>query len=87
MVNSVETGVVDAQIFNCLASQAAAARTQNGVLVLRVRFTSETTTTHGAELPYVWGMTNSALANYVMDTWGGFARDPENYLVKQGWPT
>jgi carboxylesterase type B len=87
MVNSREMGVGDAQIFNCPASKAAAARTQHGVLAWRVRFYGGGSTGHGAELPFVFGSKAGALSNYVMDTWGGFAKDPKNYLIKQGWPT
>lgn len=36
---------------------------------------------------FVFGSKAGALSNYAMDTWAGFARDPQNYLVKQGWPT
>jgi carboxylesterase type B len=87
MVNSREMGIGDAQIFNCPASKAAAARTQHGVLAWRVRFYGGGSTGHGAELPFVFGSKAGALSNYVMDTWAGFARDPKNYLIKQGWPT
>jgi carboxylesterase type B len=87
MVNSREMGIGDAQIFNCPASRAAAARTQHGVLAWRARFYGGGSTGHGVELPFVFGSRTGDLSGYVMDTWTGFARDPKNYLTKQGWPT
>lgn len=87
MVNSREVGIGDAQIFNCPASNAAAARTANGVPAWRVRFYGAGTSGHGAELPYIFGSKAGALSDYVMKTWAGFAKDPKNYLNKEGWPT
>jgi hypothetical protein len=87
MVNIREMELGDAQTFNCPASKAAAARTQNGVPAWRVRFYGGGSTGHSAKLPLVFGSKAGALSDYVMDTWAGFARNPNDYLTKQGWPT
>lgn len=51
MVNSREmAGGIDAMIFDCPASQAAAARTAAGVPAWRARFYGNGVTGHGAEL-------------------------------------
>jgi hypothetical protein len=42
---------------------------------------------HGAELAYVLGRSTSPLANSIMSTWAGFAKDPANALDKLGWIT
>lgn len=87
MVNSKELGIGDAQVFNCPASIAAAARIANNVPAWRVRFYGAGSTGHGAELPFVFGSKAGALSDYVMKTWAGFAKDPNDYLTKEGWPT
>src|ERR1700712_1560029 len=88
MANSKEVGIGDAQTFNCPASQAAAARVANGVPAWRVRFYGAGSSGHGAELAYVFGSKAGALSDYIMKTWAGFAKDPQNYLTKElGWPT
>jgi hypothetical protein len=86
MVNSREVGIGDAMTFGCPASQAAAARVAHGVPAWRVKFYGAGSSGHGAELPYVFGSKAGALSNYIMDTWGGFAKDPNGYLTKIGWP-
>jgi hypothetical protein len=86
MVNSREIGIGDAQIFNRPASIAAAARIVNVVPAWRVRFYGAGSSGHGAELPFVFGSKAGALSDYVMKTWAGFAKDPNNYLIKEGWP-
>jgi carboxylesterase type B len=86
MVNSREMGVGDGPTFNCPANAAASARVQHSVPAWRVRFYGGGSTGHGAELPFVFGSKAGALSDYVMDTWAGFSKDPQNYLQKQNWP-